>query len=239
MTHHELPSSAQITEETHQVDTKETLIPPEDFIRRLYTESYKWLTEQLDAKEIVRFDKENVLEWGARYKASPFDSAALERGTIDGEDIVFQEIRNWDAAEGRHASTVYLDLDLEEGVILRDEHNEYGLVLGNRHHRHIEPGLSFQFGYFRNNGETIKDATSRLKVLTHTEINHAASGSFEIIRNAPFLSIGVDGRLNSWQNGGEGLYDLNNSLRTQEGFEKSMVFVKDTLTRGHRSPTLR
>lgn len=220
-------------------ETKESLIPPEDFVRKLYEETKKWLIEEKDAEIIARFDSSNLAEWGYRIPARLL-SSDFSRGESIGEDIVFPEIQNWDAAEGRHASTVFLPLELEEGLVLRNQYQEYGLVLGKRNYRHMDSGLSFQFGYFNQDKHGVEKNVGSLHLLAHSNINLAASGGFSIMQGRGPLWIDIEGRLNSWHNGGSQISDSkDNPIRTETGFKKSMDFIKDTLTRGHRSPNLK
>ncbi len=239
MTLHEHPSSAQVLEGTFpvpSVDTKETLIPPEDYVRRLYDESLRWLTEQLGAKVVARFNKDNVREWGHRIQKRLLGDDF--QGMVDGEDIVLPEIPDWDTVGGRHGHPMGLPIDLEEAVILRDEHSEYALVLGTRHHRQIEPGLGLQAGYAEHGQRPVTSDVHDLHALINPFANNATV-DFSIIRHGP-LRIDISGWANSWRNGGTRLSDSNDSpIRTETGFRESMVLIKDTLTRGHRSPTLR
>lgn len=218
------------------VDTRETLIPPEDYIRRLYDQTLAWLTKEVGAEVVARFNKDNVTEWGLRIPQHLLGDDA--QGVIDGADVVLPEIPDWDTVEARDASTMGMPLDLEEGVILTDQHNKYALVLGTRHHRHIEPGLGFQAGYVEYGQQPIRADTHLLHLLLNSHANNATV-DFSIIRHGP-LRIDISGWANSWMNGGTELSDSNDrSIRTGAGFSESMVLVKDTLTRGHRSPTLR
>ena len=162
----------------------------------------------------------------------------MVEGVVDGEDIVLPEIPDWDTVEARDATTMGMPLDLEEGVILRDQHHEYALVLGTRHHRHSDSGLGFQAGYAEHGQRPVTSDVHDLPALLNPLANNATV-DFSINRFGP-LRIDISGWANSWRNGGVRLSDSNDRpLRTETGFSESMVLVKDTLTRGHRSPTLR
>lgn len=239
MTQREFPSSARVSDGTPPVptaDKKETLIPPEGYIRRLYQQTLAWLTEEVGAEIVARFNADNVSEWGLRIPGSSLGDDF--QGVVDGTDIVFPEISDWNTAEGRHGHPIGMPLDLEEAVILRDQHHEYALVLGTRHHRHTEPGLGFQAGYAAHGQRPVSSDVRNLHALINPFANNATV-DFSIYRNGP-PHIDISGWANSWRNGGVDLSDSSDRpIRTETGFSESMILVKDTLTRGHRSPALR
>lgn len=235
MSTRELPSSAQPTDGTTP-DPRAgiELIPPEDFIRRLHTETLTWLTEGVGAQPVVRFNRDNVGEWGHRIRADLLP-ADFPRGVLIGEDRVFPEIPDWDFAPGRHETTVGKSIGVDEAAILRNEFFDFAVVLGNRELWYGNRGLSLQCGYVQHGNRPIDRSTSYLRALASRFTNPNGTVDFMIMNGLGPTTILVDGWANNDRYiGGVRVRDSKDSpIRTESGFSSSMTLIKDTLTRGH------
>lgn len=234
------PSAPLTTDGTPPVpptEASETLAAQEDYLRRLYDESLKWLTDEHGGEVVAHFNRDNLLEWGFRIKRERLGDD-FKGGIIDGEDFVFPEIPVWDSAPGRHADTMTLPLRLEKGAILEDDGFKYGISLGRRYFgRNSDPVLSLQFGSFRL-GEGLEDVepTQLLHMLVDRSHYQSMAGEFTIHPYAQKIDI------KSWADdmrlGGYGLRHWKQSeLLAEEGFATSLELVQNTFSRSFTQAT--
>lgn len=156
-------------------------------------------TEILRAEQFLGKVYEEVENWLLRDRR-----AALIR------QIGSSEVDLWERQSTYPPGEITLGMDLERGVLLRDELNTYGLVLGRRKQSRYsrERNPSFQFGFlpdFDRIDERLGEDKDLEKLRYLVGDNPFHRSRAEFYYDSDFRKLRVDCWIDSWEYGGQNI----------------------------------